>query len=107
MPESVGDAAVVLEAGHSHLYPGAKLGGAAPPATETDCLVLFADGAQAGGRVAPADGGWRLAIGAYRTARGTAIAAKGWLIATTPEGRLRVAGRISPWQAEAGPPRQS
>lgn len=51
MPEpGTAEAAVLLEAGHSHLYPGARLGGAPLPVTGgAACLVVFADGGRAGG----------------------------------------------------------
>ncbi|MCL5775665.1 hypothetical protein M1105_01470 [Limibaculum sp. FT325] len=83
----------LLEAGSSHLYPGARLRVEAPSAG--DCLVAFADGARAGGRLAALDaGGWRLDLGTYRTARGRAIGPKAWRLAAAEGGGLRVTARL-------------
>ena len=72
----------VLRAGGSHLYPGARgmLEGTLP-AGETACLVEFADGSAAIGRLAPEGVALILETGPYTTARGTPIPAKRWRIA--------------------------
>lgn len=75
-----------LEAGHTHLYPGAT-GHADGPFRDGPVTVAFADGVRVAGRLA----GDRLAVAAHRTARGTAIAEKAWVIAaggTEPDGRV-------------------
>lgn len=78
---------LILRAGHSHLYPGARgtIGGALP-ATTTSCLVEFADGSATTGTLAPETGTLLLAASPYVTARGTRIPAKRWRIAVTAGG---------------------
>ena len=93
------EVALVLRAGASHLYPGATgtLSGPAPEAAAA-CLVEFADGGVAFATLVPAEGGHVLATEAYRTARGTRILAKRWVIAVTgdpAERRFRVLRRAA------------
>lgn len=85
---------VVIEAGHSHLYPGATCRILDLDDMPAPCLVVFADGATVGGQIAQGDEGLRLDVGAYRTARGRAIAARSWCLAALPDGRIRVAARL-------------
>ncbi len=79
---------VVLEAGHTHFYPGHEgwLEGDAPSAPAgpggVPSRIAFAGGVMAGGTLFPsADGGWELEVAPYATAAGTDIAAKRWRIA--------------------------
>jgi hypothetical protein len=82
-----------LSASHSHLFPGAR-GSADAPLSDGPVALTFADGTRVTGEL----NGDRLSLDAHRTAKGTAIAAKVWIIATGstgPEGRVpfRVTGR--------------
>ena len=68
----------VLAAGGSHLYPGATgslAGGAAG-----ECLVEFADGSAALGRLMVDVEATVLETEPYVTARGTAVSAKRWIV---------------------------
>ena len=83
--------AVILEASHTHLYPGHRgkisgLAGIAELQPGRDCLVEFSDGSATAARISRSGGDWRLATDAYRTAAGTEIGEKNWLL------RLREAG---------------
>lgn len=74
-----------LEAGHSHLYPGARgriLGTGSG-------LIRFADGGTATARL---EGG-SLQIGSYRTAAGREIVARTWAIAIEA-GRFQILQRL-------------
>ncbi len=89
---------MILEATHTHLYPGhrGKISGLAQIAdlqTGGDCLVEFSDGTAAPGRISKAGDDWRLDLAAYRTAAGTEIAVKCWRICLQ-EDRGRVDFRI-------------
>jgi len=87
----------VLRARGSHLYPGARamLEGGVPEAAGP-CLVEFADASAAAGEIAPeGDGRLRLATAPYRTAAGTAIPEKRWLLEPGGAGEWRVAGAAS------------
>jgi hypothetical protein len=70
-----------LSAHHSHLYPGAT-GRSDAPLRDGPVALTFADGTRAPGTL---DGN-RLRLAAHRTAKGTAIAAKTWVIAAAPPG---------------------
>lgn len=80
---------IVLEARHTHLYPGLEglvAGDDAPaPSAGAEGLpsrIAFSDGAMAAGTLKHADGaGWELEVGPYTTAAGTHIAARKWRIA--------------------------
>lgn len=76
----------VFAAAGSHLYPGAA-GAVSGPERDGPCLVEFADGSMAFGRLEA--GGAELALAGYTTARGTAIPAKRWAIAVTGAGGAR------------------
>ena len=89
---------MILRATHTHLYPGHRgtltgLERLADLRTETDCLVEFVDGSAAPARIWKSERGWRLDTGAYRTAAGTDIAARSWLL-RLQENRGEVAFRI-------------
>lgn len=92
---------MILEAAHSHLYPGhrGKISGIARIAdipAGVDCLVEFTDGSAAAARILHSGDGWQLATEAYRTAAGTDIAEKVWRIRLEEEnGRaiFRVLGK--------------
>ena len=89
---------MILQATHTHLYPGhrGKISGPAQIAdlqTGSDCQVEFSDGAVASARLSRFEDDWHLHTSAYRTAAGTDIAAKHWLIELKQEGE-RVVFRI-------------
>ncbi len=76
---------MILEATHTHLYPGhrGKISGAARIAdipAGGDCLVEFTDGSAAAARISRSGDGWQLDTEAYRTAAGTDIVEKAWRI---------------------------
>ena len=90
---------VVLEAGHSHLYPGIEgvvaEGALSPAAAPVPARILFADGAVASAVLEQdGDGGWVLSVDPYRTVRGTAIAAKRWAVAFTGDEPATIRFRI-------------
>jgi hypothetical protein len=68
-----------LGATHSHLYPGAR-GHAAAPLRDGPVALTFADGVRVTGDL----WGDRLTLAAHRTAKGTEIPEKSWVIATAP-----------------------
>ncbi|MFP5514355.1 MAG: hypothetical protein ACLGJC_14855 [Alphaproteobacteria bacterium] len=97
---------VTLEAGGTHLYPGARCmvrSGSLPawpspqPAT---CLLVFADGAFAAGLLTARGGtDWLLAVNAHPTGRGSAIPARRWLVTVDRTGgksALRVRAKLPP-----------
>jgi hypothetical protein len=65
-----------ITASHSHLYPGARCR-AEGCLRDGPVAVTFADGMRVAGHLA--DG--TLSLAAYRTARGTEIAARRWAVA--------------------------
>lgn len=95
---------IVLEASHTHLYPGhegrvAGVSGIAAMPDGAPCRVDFADGSVAFGTLAR-DGAenWTLEVGPYTTAAGTAMPAKRWRIGLQPAGEgleFRVRGRLA------------
>lgn len=94
VPGAVPAGVVLIEATNTHLYPGARGRAGALPQEPAPCLVVFADGARAAGRIAPLGEGFRLDLGAHRTARGRAVAARTWRLAQAADGTLRVLARI-------------
>lgn len=90
-----------LEAGHTHLYPGARgriLSGAPEDGPAT---MRFADGEAARGELTRDI----LRLGPHRTAAGTRIAAKAWRITFEGE-RFRIAAAERPdgvWTLPARP----
>lgn len=97
---------IVLEAGHTHFYPGHEgwLEGDGPSAAGENALpvrIVFSDGAMAGGILSMAeDGGWELEVAPYTTAAGTEIGAKRWSIGfiSSPgrRDRFRIERKLSP-----------
>lgn len=82
---------MILEATHTHLYPGhrGKVSGLAKIAdlrTRHDCLVEFSDGSATDARISRSGDGWQLYTNAYRTAAGTDIAEKRWLVHLNEDG---------------------
>lgn len=76
---------MILLATHTHLYPGhrGRISGLAQIADlgkGRDCLVEFSDGAVAAARISRALNDWLLDTKAYRTAAGTDIGQKRWLV---------------------------
>lgn len=89
---------VILQATHTHLYPGhrGKIPGLAQITDlpeSGDCLVEFTDGSATPARISKTENTWQLDADAYRTAAGTKIAAKRWLVCLE-ETRGQVAFRI-------------
>lgn len=82
---------MILEATHTHLYPGhrgrisdvARIGDIE---ANRDCVVEFADGSAAAATISQSAKDWRLRVGAYRTAAGTEIPAKNWLMRVDEDG---------------------
>jgi len=82
---------MILQATHTHLYPGhrGKISGLAQLAaiqTGGDCLVEFSDGSVASARINSYENAWQLRTSPYRTAAGTAIAEKLWVIHLEKDG---------------------
>jgi hypothetical protein len=76
---------MILEATHTHLYPGhrGRISGPAQIAdlrTGGDCLVEFSDGSAVPARISKSGNDWLLDTDAYRTAAGTHIVKKRWLV---------------------------
>lgn len=78
----VSPAARILRAGHTHLYPGARLRAATAALRRGSRVhIEFSDLASAAALIETAGAARAtLAVDAYRTARGTVIAAKRWLL---------------------------
>ncbi len=94
---------MILEVPHTHLYPGlrgeisglARLGEVRPG---SDCMVAFSDGSLATARISDSEVGWLLRTNGYRTAAGTDIEPKCWLIRVAAEGdrvRFRVVRKVA------------
>ncbi len=87
--------AAVLRAAHTHLYSGARLQADGPLTAGAALTVVFADLASAHARVHGVEGERvALSVGSYRTARGTNVAAKRWLL----EPRRDCAAPSPTWQ---------
>lgn len=76
---------MILEATHTHLYPGHRgkipgLSRIAGMQADGDCLVEFSDGSVTPARISKTEEGWQLCTEAYRTAAGTDITEKCWLV---------------------------
>ena len=82
---------MILQATHTHLYPGHR-GTISGPAriadlrSGGDCLVEFSDGSVTPATLSKSARGWRLHTGAYRTASGTDIPEKRWLVSLEEDG---------------------
>jgi hypothetical protein len=85
-----------LRAGHTHLYPGARLRGEPAVLRRGQTPhIEFADLGSAPAIVEVVESGrTALTVGAHRTARGTAVAAKRWLIEMVAAGEWRVLKRL-------------
>jgi hypothetical protein len=89
---------MILQATHTHLYPGHK-GEISGPAkivdlqSGRDCLVAFSDGSVACASLGRFEDAWHLHTKPYRTAAGTDIAEKQWLVELKEEDE-RVVFRI-------------
>jgi hypothetical protein len=85
-----------LRATHTHLYPGARLLGALPALRRGQRLAIaFADLGHADARVEQFDAaGLTLAVAAHRTARGTPVAPRCWLLQPLDAQTWRVARRL-------------
>lgn len=82
---------MILEATHTHLYPGhrgkiSSLSHIADMQADGDCLVEFSDGSVTSARISKTEEGWQLCTDAYRTAAGTNIAEKCWLVYLKQDG---------------------
>ena len=82
---------MILEATHTHLYPGhvGKISGLeqiAEMQAGGNCLVEFSDGSVAPARITKSENGWQLDTNAYRTAAGTDIPEKRWLVSLKEDG---------------------
>lgn len=92
---------MILQATHTHLYPGhrGKVTGLAHIAdirADRDCVVDFVDGSAACARISRHQNGWLLHTDPYRTAAGTDITEKFWLIGLDEDAgqvRFRVLGK--------------
>lgn len=94
---------IVLEASHTHLYPGHEgrvtgAGALAHLPVNAQCRVDFADGGVAFATLSHGDdGAWVLEAGVHATSAGTSIPAKRWRVALREDGgtlRFRILGRI-------------
>ena len=74
---------------HSHAFPGGRVtvddDGKAGP----ECMVEFGDGVTVIAEWSSADGAIRLHVAAYRTAKGTEVAARGWRLVRRDDGVWR------------------
>ena len=82
---------MILEATHTHLYPGhrGKISGLAQTTdlqAGDDCLVEFSDGSVTPARISKTEDGWQLHTGAYSSAAGTDITEKYWLVYLEEDG---------------------
>lgn len=84
-------APVPLRAGHTHLFRGARLPLPATVSAPRPCALEleFSDGVRTPAELlAPVrpDEPWLLAVGAHRTAAGTALPARSWLVTRVTPG---------------------
>lgn len=83
-----------LRTERTHLFVGALLAREETTTAETGHVVLlFGDGERAEAHLVAADDRLLLRVDAHRTAAGTAIPAKTWLLAPGTDGTLRVVRR--------------
>lgn len=93
-----------FEIGHTHAYPGCGVRMPEPPehTDNADCIVEFSDGVAVPGSYGAQAEAVVLHVPAYRTARGTRIVAKSWLLQSDgAPGRWRVCKRLPVPSAEA------
>ena len=82
---------MILQATHTHLYPGCegKISGLtqlAESEADPDCVVAFSDGSVAYASISKFENGWQLGTKPYRTAAGTEITEKLWLVRLQQQG---------------------
>jgi hypothetical protein len=96
---------IVLEAEHTHFYPGheGRVVGDAPAESMggggLSSRIVFADGVVTGGTLKNVGGSWELEIPPYTTAAGTDVAAKRWQVTFRREAdgraRFRIASKLA------------
>lgn len=74
---------------HSHAFPGGRVVVEDDATAGPECLVEFADGATVIAEWRPADDAIHLSIPAYRTAKGTPVAARRWRLVRRKDGVWR------------------
>lgn len=74
---------------HSHAFPGGRVAVDDGDPAEGACVVEFGDGVTVIGAWRPSPEGMRLEVPAYRTGRGTEVAARNWLVAQGKDGNWR------------------
>ncbi|ELT47466.1 hypothetical protein [Brucella intermedia] len=74
---------------HSHAFPGGRVAIEDAEASEGTCVVEFADGSAMIGEWHPDDADILLSIPAYRTAKGTDVAAQSWRLVRNKQGEWR------------------
>ncbi|MDT0431041.1 hypothetical protein [Streptomyces salyersiae] len=97
------DGPAPVRTGHTHLFPGTRLllDGAAPALRPRALELEFSDGVHTPAELlAPVrpDDPWLLAVESYRTAAGTPLPARSWLVAGVTDREdgteLRLGGRL-------------
>jgi hypothetical protein len=63
---------------HSHAFPGGRVGVEDDAGTGPECLVAFGDGVTVIAEWRQAGDAIHLSVPAYRTAKGTQVAARNW-----------------------------
>ena len=94
---------MILHATHTHLYPGHRgtisaLDALSDLPANRKCLVEFDDGRAANATIKRNDGDWRLHTSPYRTAAGTDIPQKVWLVRIEQDAgqfRFRILRKLS------------
>lgn len=74
---------------HSHAFPGGHVIVEDDAAREPECLVEFGDGVTVIAEWRSADGAIDLRVPAYRTAKGTQVAARDWRLVQRKDGVWR------------------
>lgn len=95
---------MILHATNTHFYPGlyGTISGAARIADlgpGSDCVVEFSDGSAATAKFVASARDWRLRVDAYRTAAGTEIPSKHWLMRVDEDGdrlQFRIVAKAKP-----------
>lgn len=93
------EAVLTLNAGNTHLYPGARLTAQVAsvlPNKPTEAVILFQDHARAEAELTPSNDACVLQVEAYSTAAGTAVGAKSWNLKVADDGTLTVRSRADP-----------
>lgn len=86
-----------LRASHTHLYPGARLrGDDLAPRRGQPLSIEFSDLGAAEARIETVTGvRLTLVVGPHRTAKGTPIEAKRWLVDASTQGEWRLLRRLA------------